>query len=288
MANALVIVETPAKAKTIAGYLGKEYVVESSVGHIRDLPQNAADVPAAYKGEPWARLGVDIDNDFKPLYVVTKGKKDVVANLRKKLKAADELYLATDEDREGEAIAWHLLEVLNPPSSMPVRRMVFHEITPEAIQRAIDEPRDIDRRLVDAQEARRILDRLYGYEVSPVLWKKVQTGLSAGRVQSVATRIVVERERARMRFRSPPTGTSRPCSPAAPRRPTSTPPSWPSTGKRLATGKDFDEDGRLPGRRRPARRGRRPSAGRRRSRTLRSPCARSSRSRTPASPTPRS
>jgi len=200
VANPLVIVESPAKAKTIAGYLGSDYEVDSSVGHIRDLPQNAADVPAAYKGESWARLGVDTDNDFKPLYVVNKGKKDVVANLRKKMKAASELYLATDEDREGEAIAWHLLEVLNPPSGMPVRRMVFHEITPEAIQRAIDEPREIDRRLVDAQEARRILDRLYGYEVSPVLWKKVQSGLSAGRVQSVATRIVVERERARMRF----------------------------------------------------------------------------------------
>ncbi len=179
---------------------------------------------------------------------------------RKKLKDADELYLATDEDREGEAIAWHLLEVLNPPSGMPVRRMVFHEITPEAIQRAIDEPRDIDRRLVDAQEARRILDRLYGYEVTPVLWKKVQPGLSAGRVQSVATRIVVERERARMRFRSPPTGTSRPCSPAA--RPQA---DFGATlvavdGTRLATGKDFDEDGQLPGRRRPARRGRGPAA----------------------------
>ena len=141
VANPLVIVESPAKAKTIAGYLGSDYEVDSSVGHIRDLPQNAADVPAAYKGESWARLGVDTDNDFKPLYVVNKGKKDVVANLRKKMKAASELYLATDEDREGEAIAWHLLEVLNPPSGMPVRRMVFHEITPEAIQRAIDEPR---------------------------------------------------------------------------------------------------------------------------------------------------
>jgi len=194
----LVIVESPAKARTIAGYLGDGYVVESSVGHVRDLPQKAADVPAAFKGEPWARLGVDVDNDFKPLYVVSPGKKDVVRDLKRALKDADEVFLATDEDREGEAIAWHLLEVLNP--RVPVRRMVFHEITPEAIQRAIDEPRDLDRRLVDAQEARRILDRLFGYEVSPVLWKKIRTGLSAGRVQSVATRLVVERERARMRF----------------------------------------------------------------------------------------
>ncbi|HEY5886258.1 MAG TPA: type I DNA topoisomerase, partial [Acidimicrobiales bacterium] len=203
--------------------------------------------PAAYKGEPWARLGVDTDNDFKPLYVVNKGKKDVVANLRKKMKAASELYLATDEDREGEAIAWHLLEVLNPPSDMPVRRMVFHEITPEAIQRAIDEPREIDRRLVDAQEARRILDRLYGYEVSPVLWKKVQSGLSAGRVQSVATRIVVERERARMRFTVASywdlDGRFAGGEPQA---------DFSANlvavdGARLATGKDFDEDGRLQG-----------------------------------------
>ena len=247
VANALVIVESPAKAKTIAGYLGKEYDVDSSVGHIRDLPQNAADVPAAYKGEPWARLGVDTDNDFKPLYVVNKGKKDVVANLRKKMKAADELYLATDEDREGEAIAWHLLEVLNPPSSMPVRRMVFHEITPEAIQRAIDEPRDIDRRLVDAQEARRILDRLYGYEVSPVLWKKVQTGLSAGRVQSVATRIVVERERARMRFKvASYWDLDATFAGGTPEQ------EFGATlvavdAKRVATGKDFDENGQLQG-----------------------------------------
>ncbi|CAN5705527.1 type I DNA topoisomerase [soil metagenome] len=200
MAKPLVIVESPAKARTIAGYLGDDYTVESSIGHIRDLPRNAADVPAAYKAEPWARLGVDTENDFKPLYVVSPEKRDQVRNLKALLKDASELYLATDEDREGEAIAWHLLEVLSP--RVPVRRMVFHEITPEAIRRAIDEPRDLDRRLVDAQEARRILDRLYGYEVSPVLWKKVMPRLSAGRVQSVATRIVVERERARMAFRS--------------------------------------------------------------------------------------
>jgi DNA topoisomerase-1 len=200
MAKPLVIVESPAKAKTIAGYLGNDYIVESSIGHIRDLPRNASDVPAAFKAEPWARLGVDVDNDFKPLYVISKERRDQVAKLKRLLGDASELYLATDEDREGESIAWHLVEVLSP--RVPVHRMVFHEITPSAIQAAIANPRELDRRLVDAQEARRILDRLYGYEVSPVLWKKVATGLSAGRVQSVATRIVVERERERMAFRS--------------------------------------------------------------------------------------
>jgi DNA topoisomerase-1 len=200
MPKPLVIVESPAKAKTIAGYLGGDYVVESSIGHIRDLPRSAADVPAAFKAEPWARLGVDVDNDFKPLYVVSREKRDQVAKLRRLVGAASEVYLATDEDREGESIAWHLVEVLSP--RVPVSRMVFHEITPTAIRAAIEHPRELDRRLVDAQEARRILDRLYGYEVSPVLWRKVAKGLSAGRVQSVATRIVVERERERMRFRS--------------------------------------------------------------------------------------
>src|SRR6201996_7554673 len=180
--------------------LGPDFIVESSIGHIRDLPRGADEVPAAYKGESWARLGVDVDNGFKPLYVVSAPKKSVVANLKKLLKNADELYLATDEDREGESIAWHLSEVLSP--TVPVKRMVFHEITPAAIARAVEQWRDLDRRLVDAQEARRILGRLYGYEVSPVLWKKVMPRLSAGRVQSVATRMVVERERARMRFRS--------------------------------------------------------------------------------------
>jgi DNA topoisomerase-1 len=196
--NRLVIVESPAKAKTIAGYLGDGYVVESSIGHIRDLPNRAADIPAEIKKEPWGRMAVDVDNDFTPYYVVDPDKKHVVADLRKRLKAADELLLATDEDREGEAIAWHLYEVLKP--KVPVRRMVFHEITREAIARALGETRDIDERLVDAQETRRILDRLYGYEVSPVLWKKVTQGLSAGRVQSVATRLVVERERDRRAF----------------------------------------------------------------------------------------
>ena len=198
MANALVIVESPAKAKTISGYLGRGYVVESSIGHIRDLPSRAADVPKAYKSEPWARLGIDVDNEFKPLYVVNSDKRQQVRKLKDLLADADELYLATDEDREGEAIAWHLMEVLNP--RVPVKRMVFHEITRAAISAAVAAPRELDRRLVDAQEARRMLDRLYGYEVSPVLWKKVMPQLSAGRVQSVAVRIVVERERQRMDF----------------------------------------------------------------------------------------
>ena len=196
----LVIVESPAKAKTIAGYLGPGYVVESSIGHIRDLPRSAADVPAKYKKEPWARLGVDVDHGFAPLYVVSPDRREQVSKLKKLLKDASELYLATDEDREGEAIAWHLVETLKP--NIPVRRMVFHEITPQAIRTAVDSPRELDLALVDAQETRRILDRLYGYEVSPVLWKKVMPKLSAGRVQSVATRLVVERERARMRFRT--------------------------------------------------------------------------------------
>ncbi|HEU5155819.1 MAG TPA: type I DNA topoisomerase [Streptosporangiaceae bacterium] len=194
----LVIVESPAKAKTIAGYLGRGYVVESSIGHIRDLPGSAAEVPAKYKGEAWAKLGVNVDRDFEPLYIVNSDKKQQVAKLKKLLAEADELYLATDEDREGEAIAWHLREVLKP--KVPVRRMVFNEITKDAIRTAAQHPRELNLRLVDAQETRRILDRLYGYEVSPVLWKKVMPKLSAGRVQSVATRLVVERERERIAF----------------------------------------------------------------------------------------
>src|SRR3984893_10495348 len=169
MPKPLVIVESPAKAKTISSFLGSDYLVESSIGHIRDLPRNAADVPAAYKGEAWARLGVDVDNDFKPLYVVSKEKRDQVRNLKNFLKYASELYLATDEDREGESIAWHLLEVLSP--RVPVKRMVFHEITRGAITQAVENWRDLDRRLVDAQEARRVLDRLYGYEGSPGPWE---------------------------------------------------------------------------------------------------------------------
>ena len=197
MGKSLVIVESPAKARTIAGYLGGDYAVESSIGHIRDLPDRASDVPEA-KRKQFGALGVDVEKGFEPYYVVDPDKKKIVTALKKPLQEADELLLATDEDREGEAIAWHLVEVLKP--KVPVRRMVFHEITRDAIARALEETRSIDQRLVDAQETRRILDRLYGYEVSPVLWKKVTRGLSAGRVQSVATRLVVERERERIAF----------------------------------------------------------------------------------------
>ncbi|HWL34506.1 MAG TPA: type I DNA topoisomerase [Gaiellaceae bacterium] len=197
MSKKLVIVESPAKAKTIAGYLGPDYDVESSIGHIRDLPNRASDVPKEQRAK-YGTMGVAIDEDFEPLYIVDADKKAKVSELKKKLKDADELLLATDEDREGEAIAWHLLQELKP--KVPVRRMVFHEITRDAIQRALGETRDVDQRLVDAQETRRVLDRLYGYEVSPVLWKKVMQGLSAGRVQSVAVRLVVERERERRAF----------------------------------------------------------------------------------------
>jgi DNA topoisomerase-1 len=196
----LVIVESPNKARTIAGYLGKGYVVESSIGHIRDMPDKAAEIPERLRGEAWARLGVDVDRDFQALYVVPSDKKQQVSKLKALLKEADELYLATDEDREGEAIAWHLLEELKP--KVPYRRMVFHEITPEAIARAVANPIQLNTGKVDAYQARRVLDRLYGYEVSPVLWKKVMPRLSAGRVQSVATRLIVDRERERIAFRS--------------------------------------------------------------------------------------
>ncbi len=195
----LVIVESPTKAVSLAKFLGSGYVVESSRGHVRDLPTGAAEVPAKFKGEKWARTGVNIEADFEPLYVVAADKKGTIRELKAKLKEADELLLATDEDREGEAIAWHLLDELKP--KIPVKRMVFHEITPEAIHAAVDNTRELDTDLVDAQETRRILDRLYGYEVSPVLWKKVMPRLSAGRVQSVATRLVVDRERERIAFR---------------------------------------------------------------------------------------
>src|SRR6187401_1465540 len=197
MGKSLVIVESPAKARTIEGYLGSGYAVGSSVGHVRDLPDRAKDVPEAQR-KRFGALGVDVDDGFEPYYVVDPGKKKIIADLKKRLANADELLLATDEDREGEAIAWHLVQVLRP--KVPVRRMVFHEITRDAIRNALDDMREIDQRLVDAQETRRILDRLYGYEVSPVLWKKVMPRLSAGRVQSVATRLVVERERERMLF----------------------------------------------------------------------------------------
>jgi DNA topoisomerase-1 len=197
-ARPLIIVESPAKARTISRFLGTDWEVESSIGHIRDLPSSAAEIPAANKKMPWARLGIDVDNEFTPLYVIPDDKKRQVTLLKKKLKDATELYLATDEDREGEAIAWHLVEVLKP--TIPVKRLVFHEITKNAIEHALQSPRDIDQRLVAAQETRRILDRLVGYEVSPVLWRKLRPKLSAGRVQSVATRLIVAREEARMRF----------------------------------------------------------------------------------------
>ncbi|WP_255953395.1 type I DNA topoisomerase [Streptomyces odontomachi] len=243
----LVIVESPAKAKTIKGYLGPGYTVEASVGHIRDLPNGAAEVPEKYTGEV-RRLGVDVEHDFQPVYVVNADKKSQVKKLKELLRESDELFLATDEDREGEAIAWHLQEVLKP--KIPVHRMVFHEITKDAIRDAVANPRELNKKLVDAQETRRILDRLYGYEVSPVLWKKVMPRLSAGRVQSVATRLVVERERERIAFRSAEywdlTGTfatgragdsSDPASLVA--RLTSV------DGRRVAQGRDFDSRGRL-------------------------------------------
>ncbi|MFJ9519522.1 type I DNA topoisomerase [Kitasatospora sp. NPDC101801] len=244
----LVIVESPAKAKTIKGYLGPGYIVEASVGHIRDLPGTAAEVPDQYTGEV-RRLGVDVDHDFAPIYVVNADKKSQVSKLKALLKESDELFLATDEDREGEAIAWHLQEVLKP--KVPVKRMVFHEITKAAIQEAVANPRELNQRLVDAQETRRILDRLYGYEVSPVLWKKVMPKLSAGRVQSVATRLVVERERERIAFRTASYwdltgtfGTGRTAADAA------NPESFGARlstvdGKRIASGRDFGSDGRI-------------------------------------------
>lgn len=245
-ARRLVIVESPTKARKLAGYLGSNYVVESSRGHIRDLPRNAADVPAKYKSEPWARLGVNVDADFEPLYIISPDKKSTVSELKGLLKDVDELYLATDGDREGEAIAWHLLETLKP--NIPVKRMVFHEITEPAIRAAAEHPRDLDIDLVDAQETRRILDRLYGYEVSPVLWKKVAPKLSAGRVQSVATRIIVQRERDRMAFRSATYWDVVAELDASVSDPNASPPTFTARltsvdGLRVATGRDFDSLG---------------------------------------------
>ncbi|MGK0220556.1 MAG: DNA topoisomerase-1, partial [Planctomycetota bacterium] len=199
MPKALVIVESPTKAKTLRKYLGTDYIVESSVGHIRDLPANAAEVPAKYKGEKWSRLGVNVEDNFDPLYIVRPEKKKKIAELKAHLKEVDKLLLATDEDREGEAIAWHLLDVLQP--KVPVERMVFHEITKTAILAALADTRQVDMAMVEAQESRRIIDRLYGYEISPTLWRKIGPKLSAGRVQSVAISMLVDRERARMRFK---------------------------------------------------------------------------------------
>src|SRR5437868_6136562 len=196
----LVIVESPAKARTISKYLGSKYTVEASIGHIRDLPQGAKELPAEFKGEKWAYLGVNVNDNFTPVYIVPPGKKSQVSKLKQLLKDCQELFLATDEDREGEAISWHLCEVLKP--KVPVHRLVFHEITKEAINNALANPRDIDDGLVRAQETRRILDRLYGYEVSQLLWRKIGPRLSAGRVQSVAVKMIVERERQRIAFRA--------------------------------------------------------------------------------------
>lgn len=241
MARALVIVESVAKATRIQGMLGPDYIVKPSIGHIRDLPQSAADIPAAVKGEKWARLGINVNDHFKPVYVISSDRKKIVSELKAALKEVDELYLATDEDREGEAIAWHLQEVLNP--KVPVKRMVFHEITPSAIERAVNDTRELDLRLVDAQEGRRFLDRLVGYEVSPVLWRAVDKARSAGRVQSVAIRLVCERERERMAFTSATwfdvTATLR-----------ATGATFEATldtvnDAALATGKNFDSSGRL-------------------------------------------
>ena len=250
MSTKLVIVESPNKVRSIAGYLGPEFDVEASVGHIRDLPQ-PSELPATMKKGPYGKFAVDVEDDFTPYYVVNPDKKKTVAQLKKALKNADELYLATDDDREGEAIAWHLQQVLKP--KVPVRRMVFTEITREAVTRALDNTRELDIHLVDAQETRRILDRLVGYEVSPVLWRKVRAGLSAGRVQSVATRLVVERERERMAFRSasywgveadfstvlsPVDVTARQDASFTARLVT-------LDGRRVATGRDFNDDGEL-------------------------------------------
>src|SRR5512132_804386 len=200
MAKPLVIVESPAKAKTLGRFLGAKYRVEASYGHIRDLPESAAEVPKEIKEKEWRRLGVDVDSDFTPYYVVSGGKKKQVAHLKTALKDASELLLATDPDSEGESISWHLQQVLKP--KVPVRRIVFHEITESAVNEALAHPGVIDENLVRAQESRRILDRLYGYTLSPLLWKKVQTGLSAGRVQSVAVRLIVEREEERRALRT--------------------------------------------------------------------------------------
>jgi DNA topoisomerase-1 len=239
--KSLVIVESPTKAKTIRKFLSKDYEVDSSMGHIRDLPASAKEIPAKFKKESWSNLGVNVEENFEPLYVIPSGKKKVVTRLKKLLKDSDELILATDEDREGEAISWHLVEVLNP--NKPVKRMVFHEITDTAIQDALENFREIDMNLVNAQETRRIIDRLAGYTISPVLWKKIAPGLSAGRVQSVAVEFLVERERERMKFRSARYWDLK----AEVAKESGDTSKFPAdlthlNGKRLASGKDFNEN----------------------------------------------
>jgi DNA topoisomerase-1 len=238
--KSLVIVESPTKIKTLKKYLPKDYVIDSSMGHIRDLPANAKEVPKKFKGEEWANLGVNTDEGFDPLYVIPSSKKKVVRRLKKELKDADELILATDEDREGEAISWHLTEILKP--DVPVKRMVFREITKEAIQEALNHFRDIDINLVNAQEARRIIDRLAGYTISPLLWKKIAPGLSAGRVQSVAVRFLVERERERMKFRSARYWDLKAKLHKLDDKHIFEADLTHLDGKRLASGKDFDEN----------------------------------------------
>src|SRR5215217_1806038 len=241
MAKPMVIVESPAKAKTLSRFLGDRYHVVASVGHIRDLPGSARETPAEIKDKPWGRLAVDVDGDFKPYYVVPPDKKKNVTALKAALKDASEVLLATDPDREGESISWHLTQVLKP--KVPVRRIEFHEVTEDAVKEAIEHARSVNDNLVRAQESRRILDRLYGYTLSPVLWKKVQTGLSAGRVQSVAVRLVVDREEARLAFHAATywdldariSGDGREFTATLTR----------IGDARVATGKDFDDQGTL-------------------------------------------
>src|SRR5260221_10507437 len=243
MAKSLVIVESPTKARTLERFLGDKYTVRSSYGHVRDLPDSASQVPAEIKKQKWGRLGVDTDGDFKPYYVVPDDKRKNVAELRTALKGASAVMLATDPDREGESISWHLLQVLKP--KVPVKRIVFHEITKKAVEQAIADAHDVDDNLVRAQESRRILDRLYGYTLSPVLWKKVQTGLSAGRVQSVAVRLIVDREAERLAFRAATYWDIEAKFSSEGR-------AFPGTlarvgGARVATGKDFDDKGAFIG-----------------------------------------
>jgi len=243
MAKTLVIVESPAKARTIERILKEGYEVRASYGHVRDLPESADEIPEEIKKKKWGRLGVDTDGNFTPYYVVPNDKRKYVQALKAALKGASQVYLATDPDREGESISWHLKEVLKP--KVPVKRIVFHEITEEAIREAVKDAQEVDQNLVRAQESRRILDRLYGYTISPVLWKKVQTGLSAGRVQSVAVRLIVDREEERLAFR-PATywdlearfsGEGREFTATLARL----------GDERVASGKDFDDTGALKG-----------------------------------------